>query len=217
MDVSSAGCGREGLSRLVVNMVIIITVCATPTIVRLLPGSTLRGMNETVTDFSLIVNYWLSTALFLAYGRYHSICCNIAKKGNCMNSPLLACIAFGVFVIVARAPFIFWPEATITFYKEKIFSDAARIRLLAIIPILLALAMILTSIDLQNGFAMIVTSLGLIILAGCGLLMLIPDDIKDLVTALFDFMSLNVLQGVGVFSVVAALCWIYASFVYFGM
>ncbi len=134
-----------------------------------------------------------------------------------MNSPLLACIAFGVFVIVARAPFIFWPEATITFYKGKIFSDAARIRLLAIIPFLLALAMVLTTIELQNGFAIIVMSLGLIILAGCGVLVLIPDDIKDLVTALFDFMSLNVLQGVGVFSVVAALCWIYASFVYFGM
>lgn len=134
-----------------------------------------------------------------------------------MNSPLLACVAFGVFVIVARAPFIFWPEATITFYKEKIFSDAARIRLLAIIPFLLASAMVLTTIELENGFAIIVTSVGLIILAGCGLLVFIPNDIKDLVTALFDFMSLNVLQGVGVLSVVVALCWIYASFVYFGM
>ena len=133
-----------------------------------------------------------------------------------MNSQLLACVAFGVLVIVARAPFILWPKATITFYRGKIFCGAARIRLLAIIPFSLASAMVLTTIELQSGFASIVMGLGLTVVAVCGVLVMVPDDIKDLVTTLLDLMSHNMLRGVGVFSVVAALLWIYASFVYFG-
>jgi hypothetical protein len=164
----------DGKSRVTACRFLLVNVCkgADPMGYRPL-GLEEPAKSGSVTDFRLIAKYWLSTALFLSYSRYHSICCNIAKKGNRMNSPLLACIAFGVFVIVARAPFIFWPEATITFYKEKIFSDAARIRLLAIIPFLLALTMVLTTIELQNGFAIIVMSLGLIILAGCGVLRLV--------------------------------------------
>lgn len=91
-----------------------------------------------------------------------------------MNSPLLACIAFGVLVILARVPSIFWPEATVTFYREKI-SDTARIRLFTTIPFLLALAMVLTTSELQSWFAIIVMSLGLIVVVVCGVLVLIPN------------------------------------------
>ena len=51
-------------------------------------------------------------------------------------------------------------------------------------------------------------SLGLIVVAVCGVLVLIPNEIKNLVTTLLDLLSHKLLRGVGVFSVVAALLWI---------
>jgi hypothetical protein len=131
-----------------------------------------------------------------------------------MNLPLLACLTFGVFIIIARGPFIFWPDATASFYRDKVFKGAARVRMLAAIPFFIGLILVLTTSELQNGFAFLSTALGLMLLAACGILILVPNDMSDLVTTMMDLLSDNLLRGMGVLSVAFAVGWIYAAFVY---
>jgi hypothetical protein len=133
-----------------------------------------------------------------------------------MNLPLLVGLTFGALIIIVRAPFIFWPEATANFYRDKIFNNVARTRMLAVILFLMGLFMVLTTAELESGFAFFSTAMGLMLLAGSGVLVLIPDDINNFVTTMLDLFSNNFLRGIGVLSVAFAFVWIYASFIYFG-
>ena len=133
-----------------------------------------------------------------------------------MNPALIACLIFGALIIIARGPFIFWPDATVSFYRDKVFTNASRIRMLSVIPFLIGLSLVATTSDLQNGFAFLTTALGLVLLSGCGILILVPNDVANLVTTMLDLLSNNLLRGLGVISVAFAAIWIYASFFYFG-
>ena len=133
-----------------------------------------------------------------------------------MNLPLLTGLTFAALIIIVRGPFIFWPEATASFYRDKVFSNAPRTRMLALIPLLIGLFLVLTTAELQGGFAFFSTAVGLLLLAGAGVLVLIPNDMNNLVTSMLDLFSNNFLRGMGILSVAFAAVWIYASFIYFG-
>jgi hypothetical protein len=131
-----------------------------------------------------------------------------------MNLPLLVYLGFGLLVIIARGPFIFWPAETAAFYMEKVFANRTRIRLVAIIFFFLGFAMVMVTTELENWFTFLGMVIGLILLAGSGLLALIPGDMKELIETILGMMSHNLLRGLGALSVMVALAWIYATLYY---
>jgi len=133
-----------------------------------------------------------------------------------MDTPAFyACLLLALFIIVLRGPLIFAPEATLVFYMSKILPSPTRMRVLGVAMLIVALALVATTLQrTDETLPVIIFLLGVLLAAGSLVLLGAPAFAGRLVAATLSWFGPIMLRIVGIVSVAIALLLVYLAYVY---
>lgn len=120
-------------------------------------------------------------------------------------SPLaLVLILVGLLIAATRAPFIFAPERTRSFYLSMMGTDR-RMRSLGVLITLIGAVMVWAGAQEVGQLATIIYVLGLLILAMAAAIIVLPSPARRMATATWGSFSAGVLRGLGLVALVFGL------------
>ncbi len=120
-------------------------------------------------------------------------------------SPLaLVLILVGLLIAATRAPFIFAPERTRSFYLSMMGTDR-RMRSLGVLITVIGAVMVWAGAQEVGQLATIVYDFGLLILAIAAFMIALPAPTRRLATSAWGGFSAGVLRGLGLVALVFGL------------
>jgi uncharacterized protein YjeT (DUF2065 family) len=121
-------------------------------------------------------------------------------------SPLaLVLIVIGLLIAISRAPLLFAPERTRSFYLSMMETDG-RMRLIGILVLALAAVMIWAAAPEATMIATIIHWLGVLMLVIAASFILLPGQMRGLATSIWSGFSTSALRGIGAVAAIIGLC-----------
>jgi len=130
-----------------------------------------------------------------------------------MSSLAVMSIILGILMILSRAPLIFWPDATASYYR-RVASNERHLRIAGVFTGVLSLAMIFSSRGAHQKGAWIILVIGLFLALVAAVEIALPPVIGRIAESVWNIGGLTA-RLAGVFSVGVGICFICLGFCVF--